>query len=355
MSDEQIRQHFQVIRQRLAALRGEDTAAWEEIDASLEDLQVIHEQMQSNLEAIQIVEEEFLQQKQYYQDLFQFFPIASLVTDANGLILEANQAIAQLLNVSRHYLVTKPLAVFVAEGDRMTFRTHLNQLSQSVGIQIWQMSLHPRNGEPILVELHVAIARNTSGQIEYLRIGMYNLSHLQETIATINARTSGISPLPAEIIAPLQPQHLDDVLTGLPMPQLPHSLDGLRVLVVDDEPDIREFITAVLESHGIGVRSVASAAAALEELERFRPDVLLSDIRLPDEDGYSLIRRIRALEADQGGHLPAAAITAYLDEDREKALKAGFEAYLYKLVQPIQWVEMVAQLARPDASSEQDS
>lgn len=354
MSDEQIRHHFQVIRQQLAVLQGEDTAVWEEIDASLEDLQVTYEQMQMDFEAIQVVEEEFLPQKQYYQDLFQFFPIASLVTDANCLILEANQAIAQLLNVSHHYLVGKPLAVFVAEGDRMPFRTHLNRLSQRTGIQVWHMSLHPCNGEPILVELHVAIARNTSGQIEYLRIGMYNLSHLQETIASVSARTSGTSPLPAEIIVPLQPQRLDGVLTGLPMPQLPHSLDGLRVLVVDDEPDIREFVTAVLESHGIGVRAVASAAAALEELERFRPDVLLSDIRLPGEDGYSLIRRIRTLEADQGGHLPAAAITAYLEEDREKALEAGFEAYLYKLVQPIQWVEMVAQLARPDASLEQD-
>jgi CheY-like chemotaxis protein len=73
--------------------------------------------------------------------------------------------------------------------------------------------------------------------------------------------------------------------------------------------------------------------------------VLVSDIRMPGEDGYRLIERIRALEAKRGGHLPAAAITAYLDEDREKALSAGFEGHLHKLAQPIELVQMVAQLA----------
>lgn len=115
MSDEQIRQHFQVIRQQIAAQLGEDTAGWREVDAALEDLQVIYEQMQASLEAIEEVEAELFQRQQDYQELFQFFPIASLITNANGLILDANQAIAQLLNVPYSYLVGKPLAVFVAE------------------------------------------------------------------------------------------------------------------------------------------------------------------------------------------------------------------------------------------------
>lgn len=364
MSNEQIEQHFQVIRRQIADLRGESIAGWEVVDAALEDLQVTFEQMQTSLDSNEPVQEDLCQQKQYYQDLFQFFPIASLITNADGVILEANQAVAQLLNVSQSYLVGKPLVVFVAEGDyrsedprssRAVFRTQLNQLPRSTGTQIWRISLCPREREPILAELHVAIARSTAGQIECLRMGVYNLNQFQETIASVNTKASDTLSFPKEVVAPLQPQRLDGVLTELPISPLPQSLDGLRVLVVDDEPDIREFVTAVLGSHGIGVRAVASAAAALEELERFHPDVLLSDIRLPDEDGYGLIRQIRALEAVQGGHLPAAAMTAYLEEDREKALQAGFEAYLYKLVQPIQWVEMVAQLARPDASLEQDS
>lgn len=345
MSDKQIEHHLQFIRQQLLVLRGESAVDWEAIDATLEDLQVTCEQMQTGLETVEVVQEELLQQKQYYQDLFQFLPIASLITNADGVILEANQAIAQLLNVSLGYLVGKPLAVFVAQGERAAFRCHLNQLSHGTGTQIWRMSLSPRNREPVVAELYVSIARHTDGQIEHLRMGVYNLSQSQETPASVPEKTS-IAPPPSEGIAtPLQQPHLA-ASRELVMSQLPQPLDGLQVLVVDDEADIREFITAVLEAQGIGVRAVASVAAALETLKQFRPDVLLSDIRMPGENGYHLIRQIRALEAEQGGHLPAAALTAYLDEDREKSLQAGFEAHLYKLVQPNEWVETVAQLAR---------
>uniref|UniRef100_A0ACD5GSU0 Response regulator n=1 Tax=Desertifilum tharense IPPAS B-1220 TaxID=1781255 RepID=A0ACD5GSU0_9CYAN len=117
------------------------------------------------------------------------------------------------------------------------------------------------------------------------------------------------------------------------------------MLVVDDEADARDFISAVLELHGIAVKAVASAADALEAIEKFSPDVLVSDIRMPGEDGYTLIRKIRALEALKGGHLRAGAITAYCDENREKALSAGFEAHLNKLAEPSQLIEMVSQLA----------
>lgn len=330
MTDEQIPHHFQTIRQQIEALQRADAATWQEIDAALEDLQVIYEQMQTSLEAAEVVGEELFQQKQHYQNLFQFSPIAYLLTDADGLILEANQAIAHLLNVPQIYLVGKPLAVFVAEGDLAAFRTRLNWLSQSIGTQVWQMSLCRRNGEPVAVELHIGIVRNPDGLIETLRIAVYHLSQFQPAVAHSTEQQT-LRELRAE--------------GKIPVSQLPQSLDGLRVLVVDDEADIREFISTLLEAHGIGVRAVASAAAALDELERFRPDVLLSDIRLPDEDGYRLIQQIRALEAQQGGHLPAAAMTAYQDEDREKSLQAGFEQHLYKLSQPNEWVETIAQLA----------
>lgn len=131
----------------------------------------------------------------------------------------------------------------------------------------------------------------------------------------------------------------------MPMTQMPQSLDGLRVLVVDDEADIREFITAVLESHGMSVKAVASAAAAFEALDPFQPDVLVCDLRMPGGSGYDLIRQIRDLEAKEGGHLPATAITAYQDEDWEESLKAGFEVHLHKFAQPGEWVEMIAKLA----------
>ncbi|WP_250123229.1 response regulator [Chroococcidiopsis sp. CCMEE 29] len=345
MSNDSVRLHFQVIQQRIAALRREDTEAWQEIDAALEDLHVIYEQMQADLEATEVVQEDLLQQNQqvtaeyyHYHDLFQSSPIAYLVTNTDGLILEANGAIAQLLNIPERYLVGKPLVLYVAEGDRSTFRTQLDQLSQNRGTQVWQMNLCPRNGQPVASEWHIAIARNLDGLTESLRIGVYNLSQSQQVVSP--------TELPEARSAPLAEEHPLEAIRaeGIPLSQLPQSLDGLRVLVVDDEADIREFITTVLESYGIGVKAVASAAAALEELEQFHPDVLVSDIRMPNGDGYSLIRQIRALEAEQGSHIPAIALTAYLDEDREKALKAGYEAHLHKLTHPTKWIEMVAQL-----------
>ena len=113
------------------------------------------------------------------------------------------------------------------------------------------------------------------------------------------------------------------------MSQLPQSLHGLRVLV-DDDSDMLEFITVMLESYGISVLAVANAAAAIEVLKPFQPDVLVCDIRMPDGSGYDLIRQIRILEAKEGGHLPATAITAYQDEDWEESRKAGFQAHLHK-------------------------
>ncbi|MBW4540314.1 MAG: response regulator [Myxacorys chilensis ATA2-1-KO14] len=343
MSDAPVRIHFQVIRQQIAALQREDTKAWQEIDAALEDLHTIYEQMQVNLEAIEITQEDLLQQNQqatagyyHYRDLFQSSPIAYLTTNTDGAILEANRAIAQLLNVPERYLARKPLVLYVAEGDRSAFRTRLNQLSQQHGTQVWQMNVCPRNGQPFAAEWHVAIVRNPDGLIESLRIGVYNLSQSHQVVSPME--------LPKVKIAPLAGQQPVESI-GAKERILPQSLDGLRVLVVDDEADIREFITTILESSGIGVKVATSAAEALEELKRFHPDVLVSDIRMPNGDGYSLIRQIRALEAGQGGHIPAVAVTAYLDEDREKALKAGFEAHLHKLAHPTKWIEMVAQLA----------
>lgn len=339
MSDDQIRLHFQALRQQIAILQQEGAKTWAEIDAVLEDLHVIYEQMQTSLEAAMVVEEDLLQQNQqlleryqHYYDLFQSSPIAHLVIDVDGVILEANHAMATLLNVPQRYLTGKPLGLYVAESNRLAFRTQLNQLSRSSGTQIWQLNFCPRKGEPFIAQLNVAIVHNAEGLIENLRVVVFNLSQSQQI------GSQEVRELTSQGIEKMQSPH--SVITPLP-----RSLDGLRVLIVDDETDVREFVTAVLESHGIGVRAVASAAAALEELERFHPDVLVSDIRMPNGDGYSLIQQVRALEARQGGHIPAAAITAYLDEDREKALSAGFEAHLHKLAQPTELIKMVVQLA----------
>ncbi len=113
------------------------------------------------------------------------------------------------------------------------------------------------------------------------------------------------------------------------------NLDGLRVLVVDDEADARDLLAIRLQQYGAEVITVASAAAALETLaqQEWRPDVIVSDIAMPGEDGYSLIRRVRALEISEIGRIPAIALTAYSrTKDRVQALSAGFQMHVPKPV-----------------------
>jgi PAS domain S-box-containing protein len=339
MNDSQFRLDFQTLQHQIAALQKEKASTSQKIDAVLEDLQIVYEQMQTRLEAAEVVEEGLHQQNQrltesydHYYDLFQTSPIAYCVTDTDGVILEANQPIAQLLNVPQRYMAGKPLILYVAEADHSRFRANLNQLSPVRGLQYWQISLCPRQGEPFVAEFHVATVRNDAGAIESLRIGVYNLSRYQQTV--------------------LQRTPLAQAQTAETVFQRPHSLDGLQVLIVDDEVDAREFITAVLETSGIQVMAVATTAAALEALGKFHPDVLISDIRMPDDDGYTLIRKVRELEVRQGWHIPAAALTAHIDESQEKTLSAGFEAHLHKLAQPIELIQLVAQLAGRAGSAE---
>ncbi|BAY16939.1 response regulator receiver protein [Anabaenopsis circularis NIES-21] len=125
--------------------------------------------------------------------------------------------------------------------------------------------------------------------------------------------------------------------------EAPLPLAGLNVLVVDDDDDSRFYVTTVLESDGANVVAVASAASALEALIKLQPEVLVCDIAMPEEDGYTLIRKVRSLKPDQGGQIPAIALTAYGDtEDRVRALEAGFQTHVAKPVDPNELVEIVA-------------
>jgi PAS domain S-box-containing protein len=127
-------------------------------------------------------------------------------------------------------------------------------------------------------------------------------------------------------------------------------LDGVRVLVVEDEPDARHLLAAVLQKRGARVFMASSAAEALEMLQREQPDVLLSDIALQDQDGYDLIKKVRSLPPERGGRIPAAALTGYGRlEDRMKALSAGFQLHAAKPVEPGELVAVVASLAGKSA------
>jgi signal transduction histidine kinase len=124
------------------------------------------------------------------------------------------------------------------------------------------------------------------------------------------------------------------------------DLTGIRVLVVEDDDDARGMLETVLEARGATVKSVSSAREALDTLGRDRVDVLLSDIEMPGTDGYQLIQELRRRPSEQGGSVPAAALTAYArTEDRLRTLRAGFQLHLAKPVQPSELVTVVASLA----------
>jgi PAS domain S-box-containing protein len=133
------------------------------------------------------------------------------------------------------------------------------------------------------------------------------------------------------------------------------SLEGIRLLVVDDEADVRELLSAVLEHHGAAVTAVGSAREALEMVPVCRPDVVISDIGMPDEDGYALIQRLRA-RGDRQGQIPAVALTGFArSEDGRRALSGGFQTYLCKPVEPATLIDVVAGLARPARATVADS
>jgi CheY-like chemotaxis protein len=159
---------------------------------------------------------------------------------------------------------------------------------------------------------------------------------------TIALPRLGVSKLPPEPVMMPAP------------PKSERELSGLRVLMVDDEPDARDLVRAVLEHSGSIVRTASSVRSALDALHDEVPDVLLSDIGMPGESGYDLIRQVRALPADRGGDVPAAALTAYVrPEDRRKVLGAGFMMHVPKPVDPAELIAVVAALARanPEARS----
>ncbi|PSR16260.1 hypothetical protein C8255_18780 [filamentous cyanobacterium CCP3] len=148
---------------------------------------------------------------------------------------------------------------------------------------------------------------------------------------------------------PLLPLH--QAATLQPPPAKPSiDLNGTQILVVDDDSTTREFIAFFLELQGADVISAAGAGEAIAALTRFRPDIMLSDIGMPEMDGYMLMRQVRSLSLEQGGQVPAIALTAYAGEiDHQQALAAGFQKHITKPVEPDQLVEAIAALVQSNS------
>jgi CheY-like chemotaxis protein len=141
--------------------------------------------------------------------------------------------------------------------------------------------------------------------------------------------------------APVETLHV----TPLQLPTPDSPLPNIRILVLEDDRDTREFLALTLEQYGAQPTTVDSVAAALEMLEKSPPDIIISDIGMPEADGYTFMQRVRSLPPERGGQIPAIALTAYArEQDRDRAIAAGFQMHLAKPVIPDELVEAIAQL-----------
>ncbi|MFQ4141065.1 ATP-binding protein [Chlorogloeopsis sp. ULAP02] len=132
-----------------------------------------------------------------------------------------------------------------------------------------------------------------------------------------------------------------------PFSMLSTPLEGIRILVVDDDADTREFLAFLLEQQGAIVTAAESANDALALIAQSKPDLLLSDLGMPDVDGYALIRKLRAMPANQGGQIPAIALTAYAAETTQKQVfAAGFQQHISKPADPYKLVTTIAALIK---------
>ncbi len=197
MSEEEFTTNMRIIRQQIEALHGyvssmpniqeQVSQAMEEIGASLANLQLLEEQRQASLELMTMIQEELLQQNEYlaverqdYYDLFKFAPDAYLVTNAQGIILKANVAAADLLGISQQFLVGKPLVNYVVSAFRSVFRTKLNQLPHMNFVEEWEITMCPRGGQPFDASVKVVPVCDLEAAPVLLRINIRDITKYKQ-------------------------------------------------------------------------------------------------------------------------------------------------------------------------------
>jgi signal transduction histidine kinase/CheY-like chemotaxis protein len=292
-----------------------------------------------------------------------------------GMATEGVRPAADAKNIQIHLDIAQAGAIMRGDADRLQ-QVAWNILANAV-------KFTPKNG---VVEVHVRRAESdleltvqdngagidpeflphvfesfrqadgsTSRRYGGLGIGLSIAKHIVELHGgTIEAESRGIGQGALfRVRLPIRPGASTPSVARVPATQKQESapppapgLEGVRVLVVDDDADARELLAYVFESSAIEVRTAGSASEALEVLKEFTPHVIVSDIGMPLEDGYSLIRSIRTLPDEDKKGIPAIALTAFArNEDRTKALVEGFNLHMAKPVEPSVLVRAVADLA----------
>jgi hypothetical protein len=244
---------------------------------------------------------------------------------------------------------------FTDAGGSVRIAVDCSPRSVSLSVTDTGVGIHPEF-LPQLFERFKQSDSSTTRRFGGLGLGLALVRHIAELHG---GSVFATSPGPGRgstfsVTFPLEaPVHVPSDKASTPEPppvaerrQFDDALRHVRVLLVEDDADARELVGGVLLDAGAVVKSVSSAAAAFDALPTFRPQLLVSDIAMPDEDGYSLIRRIRALDPRQGGTIPSIALTALTRaEDRTKALAAGFTTHIGKPVNPDDLVAALGNLA----------
>jgi signal transduction histidine kinase len=245
---------------------------------------------------------------------------------------------------------------FTPKGGHVRIRLHRVESTLELTVEDDGIGI-PAEFLPNVFESFRQYDGSTSRAHGGLGLGLSIARHIVELHGgTIEAesRGRGLGAL-LRVTLPISPlisatQGITQVTRTEPQPSnlgTPDGLDGVRVLVVEDEIDARELLTVLLEAAGLEVHSASSAAAARDELYVFTPDVIVSDIGMPDEDGYSLIRSIRTFPRSEVRNIPALALTAFARaEDRTRALTDGFNLHLTKPADPSKLLNEIATLVR---------
>lgn len=241
---------------------------------------------------------------------------------------------------------------FTPEGGRVDIRLERLGSQTQITVSDTGKGIHP-DFLPYVFDYFRQEDGATTRKFGGLGLGLAIVRHLVELHGgTVQVESPGegqgatfIVTLPLMSISPQINQNSDSSEAAL-------DLTGIQVLVTDDDADTREFVAFLIEQYGANVVTAASASEALSALTRTKLDVLLSDIGMPGIDGYMLMRQVRALPPEQGGQIPAIALTAYAGEiDYQQAMLAGFQQHLAKPVEPTKLVKAIVNLVQQNRQS----